>query len=179
MMPQSRLRRQEGSPQNEKWKDAGSDATFSVPLRAWRLEEACEQALGAFVVFDDSQLQAIVAATPTTREALSEAQGVGVGKIGAYGTAVIRLVHEHLKSGDGSGALIEFSQSSRSFELQCGQRSSRLWWVADHRVMGGQCLESYCGTDRIKDWCRLLPKKALTPVASYDILTISQLLTGG
>jgi ATP-dependent DNA helicase RecQ len=73
------------------------DEALFETLRAWRLEQARERGVSAFVIFHDSHLRAIAAHKPTTREALLEVKGVGQRKLEKYGAAVIRLVREHLQ----------------------------------------------------------------------------------
>jgi ATP-dependent DNA helicase RecQ len=73
------------------------DEALFATLRAWRLGQAREQGVSAFVIFHDSHLRAIAAHKPTTREALLEVKGVGQRKLEKYGAAAIRLVREHLQ----------------------------------------------------------------------------------
>jgi ATP-dependent DNA helicase RecQ len=71
------------------------DEALFATLRAWRLEQAREQGVPAFVVFHDSHLRAIAASRPITLEALSEVKGVGPNRLDRYGSAVIGLVRAH------------------------------------------------------------------------------------
>jgi ATP-dependent DNA helicase RecQ len=61
-------------------------------LRAWRRAEAARQGLPPYVIFHDQTLADIATARPTTREALSAINGVGVGKLDRYGAAVLEVV---------------------------------------------------------------------------------------
>ena len=67
------------------------EATFEA-LREWRLVEAREKDVPAFVVFTDATLIAIAEAKPQTLEELGEVSGVGSAKLERYGDAVLALV---------------------------------------------------------------------------------------
>jgi ATP-dependent DNA helicase RecQ len=71
------------------------DEGLFAALRTWRLEQAREQEVSAFIVFHDSHLRAIAAQKPTTLEALQEVKGVGSRRLKAYGTAIVAMVREH------------------------------------------------------------------------------------
>jgi DNA helicase-2/ATP-dependent DNA helicase PcrA len=60
-------------------------------LRAWRLEEARDQSVPAYVVFTDATLTAIAEARPGDRQALATIPGVGPTKLERYGSAVLAL----------------------------------------------------------------------------------------
>ncbi|WP_415855864.1 ATP-dependent DNA helicase UvrD2 [Sinomonas sp. G460-2] len=67
------------------------EATFES-LRAWRLEQAREADVPAFVVFTDATLTAIAEAKPASLEDLSKVAGVGKAKLERYGGAVLELL---------------------------------------------------------------------------------------
>lgn len=67
------------------------EATFES-LRAWRLEQAREADVPAFVVFTDATLTAIAEAKPTSLDDLAKVAGVGKAKLERYGTAVLELL---------------------------------------------------------------------------------------
>jgi DNA helicase-2/ATP-dependent DNA helicase PcrA len=67
------------------------EATFES-LRAWRLEQAREADVPAFVVFTDATLTAIAEAKPTSLDELAKVAGVGKAKLERYGTAVLELL---------------------------------------------------------------------------------------
>ena len=61
-------------------------------LRAWRLDEARAQKVPPYVIFHDSTLREIAAASPRTREALGEVRGVGASKLERYGDAILAVM---------------------------------------------------------------------------------------
>jgi DNA helicase-2/ATP-dependent DNA helicase PcrA len=67
------------------------EATFEA-LRAWRLEQAREADVPAFVVFTDATLTAIAEAKPSSLNELSQVAGVGRAKLERYGEAVLELI---------------------------------------------------------------------------------------
>jgi DNA helicase-2/ATP-dependent DNA helicase PcrA len=60
-------------------------------LRTWRLEEAREQSVPAYVVFTDATLTAIAEARPVDPQALAAIPGVGPTKLERYGSTVLAL----------------------------------------------------------------------------------------
>jgi DNA helicase II / ATP-dependent DNA helicase PcrA len=70
------------------------EATFEA-LRQWRLEEAQEASVPAFVVFTDATLVAIAEARPESLQQLSALAGVGPAKLERYGEAVLRVLASH------------------------------------------------------------------------------------
>ncbi|GAB3283025.1 ATP-dependent DNA helicase UvrD2 [Sinomonas notoginsengisoli] len=69
------------------------EATFEA-LRAWRLEQARQSDVPAFVVFTDATLTAIAEAKPSDLSELSQVAGVGRAKLERYGEAVLELLRE-------------------------------------------------------------------------------------
>ena len=69
------------------------EATFEA-LRAWRLEQAREADVPAFVVFTDATLTAIAEARPSSLGELSQVAGVGKAKLDRYGEAVLELLRD-------------------------------------------------------------------------------------
>ncbi|WP_026532047.1 ATP-dependent DNA helicase UvrD2 [Arthrobacter sp. H41] len=65
--------------------------TFEA-LRSWRLEEAREKDVPAFVVFTDATLIAIAEARPQTLDELGDLAGVGSAKLERYGESVLNIV---------------------------------------------------------------------------------------
>jgi len=88
-----------GRTSRDRGEDLQVDEALFETLRAWRLEQAREQEVAAFVVFHDSHLRAIAARCPTSLEALSEVGGVGPRRLERYGAALIELIGQHLQSG--------------------------------------------------------------------------------
>jgi len=73
---------------------SGADEPLLARLRAWRSEQAREQAVPAYVIFHDATLAAIAAARPRDRTALSGLAGIGAKKLERYGAALLELVRE-------------------------------------------------------------------------------------
>ncbi|MBG6189637.1 DNA helicase-2/ATP-dependent DNA helicase PcrA [Arthrobacter sp. CAN_A212] len=67
------------------------EATFEA-LRAWRLEQARENDVPAFVVFTDATLVAIAEARPETIESLGGLAGIGPSKLEKYGESVLGII---------------------------------------------------------------------------------------
>jgi DNA helicase-2/ATP-dependent DNA helicase PcrA len=64
-------------------------------LREWRLLQAKERSVPAYVVFTDVTLTAIAEQEPTDADALLEIPGVGPKKLDAYGDDLLALVARH------------------------------------------------------------------------------------
>ncbi len=77
------------------------EATFDA-LRQWRLLEAKEAEVPAFVVFTDATLVAIAEARPQSLDELAGLAGVGPAKLERYGRAVLQIL-----TGDGNDASAE------------------------------------------------------------------------
>jgi ATP-dependent DNA helicase RecQ len=71
---------------------ANVDAALLDRLKAWRSDQAKEQAVPPYVVFHDSTLAAIAAAQPRSLDALSGISGVGAKKLERYGPALLELL---------------------------------------------------------------------------------------
>ncbi|WP_420710621.1 DNA helicase RecQ [Agrococcus sp. SL85] len=71
--------------------DDAQQATFQT-LRSWRAETAKEQAVPAYVVFNDRTLAAIAERRPETLVELSTISGVGESKLERYGEAVLEVL---------------------------------------------------------------------------------------
>jgi DNA helicase-2/ATP-dependent DNA helicase PcrA len=69
------------------------EETFEA-LRAWRLGEARDKDVPAFVVFTDATLVAIAEARPQTLEELGELAGIGSAKLERYGAAVLEIISD-------------------------------------------------------------------------------------
>ncbi|MHA7191685.1 ATP-dependent DNA helicase UvrD2 [Arthrobacter sp. MDT2-16] len=70
------------------------EETFDA-LRAWRLAEARDKDVPAFVVFTDATLVAIAEARPQTLEELGGLAGVGSAKLERYGDAVLGIISDN------------------------------------------------------------------------------------
>jgi ATP-dependent DNA helicase RecQ len=78
------LAREDASP-------AGADGML-VRLKAWRAGQARAQAVPAYVIFHDSTLAAIAAATPGDLAALARIPGIGAKKLERYGNELLNIV---------------------------------------------------------------------------------------
>ncbi len=70
------------------------EETFEA-LRSWRLAEAREKDVPAFVVFTDATLVAIAEARPESLEQLGELAGIGSAKLERYGEAVLEIISDN------------------------------------------------------------------------------------
>jgi ATP-dependent DNA helicase RecQ len=68
------------------------DASLLAALKAWRLQQAREQAVPPYVVFHDRTLLEIAARLPADLDALSQVSGVGAAKLERYGQAVLQVL---------------------------------------------------------------------------------------
>jgi ATP-dependent DNA helicase RecQ len=68
------------------------DASLLAALKAWRLQQARDQAVPPYVVFHDRTLLEIAARLPADLEALSKVSGVGAAKLERYGQAVLQVL---------------------------------------------------------------------------------------
>lgn len=73
--------------------DDAAQAVFQS-LRSWRASTAKEQAVPAYVVFNDKTLAAIAERRPRTMVELSTISGVGESKLERYGAAVLEVLTE-------------------------------------------------------------------------------------
>jgi DNA helicase-2/ATP-dependent DNA helicase PcrA len=71
------------------------DRALFDKLKEWRINTARAAEVPAFVVFNDATLEAITAATPTTRTGLLAVTGVGPAKLDRYGEAVLAIIANH------------------------------------------------------------------------------------
>jgi len=71
---------------------APADMPLFEALRAWRREEAARQHVPPYVIFHDATLAEIAAARPASAPLFAAVSGVGEGKLGRYGEAVLKIV---------------------------------------------------------------------------------------
>ncbi|MCP5249940.1 MAG: DNA helicase RecQ [Candidatus Accumulibacter sp.] len=69
-----------------------SDSPLVASLRQWRLEQAREQGVPAYVILHDRALREIAALRPASPSALLAVPGIGVAKAQRYGDALLALV---------------------------------------------------------------------------------------
>jgi len=63
-------------------------------LKAWRLAQSRDQGVPAFVIFNDTTLEALASRRPSTMEALLDIPGIGPAKLDAYGDELLDLLTE-------------------------------------------------------------------------------------
>jgi ATP-dependent DNA helicase RecQ len=78
------------------------DASLLAALKAWRLQQARDQAVPPYVVFHDRTLLEIAARLPADLEALSQVSGVGAAKLERYGQAVLQVLQSAAGAGPAS-----------------------------------------------------------------------------
>jgi ATP-dependent DNA helicase RecQ len=76
------------------------DASLLAALKAWRLQQARDQAVPPYVVFHDRTLMEIAARLPADLEALSQVSGVGAAKLERYGQAVLQVLQDAAGAGN-------------------------------------------------------------------------------
>ena len=90
------------------WIPATSDSPLVARLRHWRLEQAREQGVPAYVIMHDRTLCEIAALLPASPQALLAVPGIGVAKAQRYGDALLAIVAERTQPADlqeaGNGA---------------------------------------------------------------------------
>ena len=69
-----------------------ADAGLLEQLKTWRMEQAKQQGVPAFVIFHDRTLAEIAAARPADMDALGGISGIGAKKLERYGTSLLALV---------------------------------------------------------------------------------------
>ena len=72
---------------------SSADAGLLDRLKAWRLEQAREQAVPAYVILHDRTLAEIAASRPQGMDALGMISGIGAKKLERYGAALLEVVH--------------------------------------------------------------------------------------
>jgi ATP-dependent DNA helicase RecQ len=71
---------------------SAADSGLLEQLKAWRLEQAREQAVPAYVILHDRTLAEIAASRPGDIDALAVISGIGAKKLERYGAALLELV---------------------------------------------------------------------------------------
>jgi len=71
---------------------SSADAGLLDQLKAWRLEQAREQSVPAYVILHDRTLAEIAASRPRDIDALGMISGIGAKKLERYGAALLALV---------------------------------------------------------------------------------------
>ena len=72
--------------------DGPHDPLFEA-LRAWRRDSAKEAGIPPYVIFHDSTLRAVVAASPRSLAELAPIEGVGETKLARYGEGLLGALH--------------------------------------------------------------------------------------
>jgi len=68
------------------------NSSYMALLKDWRLKEASQQGVPAYVIFHDATLAEIAARQPSSLEELAEIQGIGKRKLERYGEALLELL---------------------------------------------------------------------------------------
>jgi len=76
---------------------AEGDRALFEALRAWRGEQAREQGVPAYVVFNDATLRALAQLRPASVADLEGISGIGVKKREAYGDAVLAVIRDDVE----------------------------------------------------------------------------------
>ena len=84
-------RTREEKPHDDVPLSAGAEELFER-LRQWRLDQAREQGVAAYVIFSDRTLRDLATQQPQDQAALRRVWGMGEVKCGRYGEQVLRLV---------------------------------------------------------------------------------------
>jgi ATP-dependent DNA helicase RecQ len=71
---------------------SSADAGLLEQLKAWRLEQAREQSVPAYVILHDRTLAEIAASRPGNMDALATISGIGAKKLERYGDKLLDLV---------------------------------------------------------------------------------------
>ncbi len=77
------------------------DEALFEKLRVWRKTQAEEQSVPAFVIFGDSVLMEIAARKPSSAASLLKVPGIGESKMQKFGTAVLAVISDHLRTTGG------------------------------------------------------------------------------
>ncbi len=75
---------------------ASADERLVEALKAWRLEQARERAVPAYVIFTDATMLALAETRPVTEEDLLAISGIGPDKLERYGSALLELMASHV-----------------------------------------------------------------------------------
>jgi ATP-dependent DNA helicase RecQ len=73
---------------------ASVDASLLARLKAWRLNEAREQGVPAFVIFNDRTLAEVAQRRPMSVDSLRGIGGIGDAKLARYGDALLRMTSD-------------------------------------------------------------------------------------
>ncbi|MFI4903147.1 MAG: DNA helicase RecQ [Burkholderiales bacterium] len=73
---------------------ASVDASLLARLKAWRLNEAREQGVPAFVIFNDRTLAEVAQRRPISVDSLRGIGGIGDAKLARYGDALLRMTSD-------------------------------------------------------------------------------------
>jgi ATP-dependent DNA helicase RecQ len=84
----------ESKPRDESWKELLTEADMPLfnTLRDWRTARARRDGVPVYVICDNQELAAIVAARPATLAALGEIKGIGKAKLERYGADLLALL---------------------------------------------------------------------------------------
>ena len=72
---------------------AAASARFER-LRRWRTEQAREQGVPAYIIFDNKTLAALAELNPSTLPAVASVSGVGQRKLELYGAEILSVLEQ-------------------------------------------------------------------------------------
>ena len=75
--------------------ESSYDEDLLEALRAWRLEQAKERGVPAYVVFTDATLVAVAEQLPADESALLRIRGIGRVKVDTYGEGLLGVLRAH------------------------------------------------------------------------------------
>jgi ATP-dependent DNA helicase RecQ len=75
------------------WGEA--DAQLVAALKAWRTDQARQQAVPPYVVFHDRTLLELASRRPASLAELAEVGGIGAAKLERYGTALLAMLADN------------------------------------------------------------------------------------
>jgi ATP-dependent DNA helicase RecQ len=76
------------------------DETLYEMLRALRKKVAKEKNLPPYVIFQDPSLEEMATIYPTTKEELSQINGVGMGKVTKFGKPFLEMINKYVEEND-------------------------------------------------------------------------------
>lgn len=90
-------------PKRIDYKDVLSPEDFALfaKLRDWRKDTAEQEGVPVYTIFTNEQLAKMAGDRITTKSGLSELDGVGEGRVGKYGEAIIKIIKEKSSGANG------------------------------------------------------------------------------
>ena len=105
-----------------------ADETLMVILRDLRKKVAKKLGVPPFVVFQDPSLEEMATVYPTTKEELSQINGVGMGKVEKFGTSFLQVIQNYVAENEletASEVLIKTSGTRSKVKISIIQQIDR------------------------------------------------------